>query len=264
MPPQRDRSEFPPRPQGVAVNKAAESGWGGGWPNCQRDELATIRRDDGLRIPVRREIAELVALLMAEAERRGYDIRPEATWGFACRPIRGSTTRPSNHSWGLAVDINADENPRRDTLVSDMPSWMPALWWDFGFFWGGWYNKLPDAMHYEFVGTPEDAARLTERARTELGALVDAQVGTTPPGGSQSASRFEDYRHGVEAGTRTVRRGNAGDDVKVLQQVVGTDPDGLFGAETEEAVRAFQAAQGLEIDGIVGPQTWKAVLELAG
>jgi hypothetical protein len=35
--------------------------------------------------------------------------------------------------------------------------------------------------------------------------------------------------------------------------------DGLFGAETEQAVRDYQSSRGLDADGIVGPLTWEAL-----
>ncbi|MBD2020394.1 peptidoglycan-binding protein, partial [Leptolyngbya sp. FACHB-36] len=36
--------------------------------------------------------------------------------------------------------------------------------------------------------------------------------------------------------------------------------DGVFGAETQTAVRAAQRRFGLEADGVVGPSTWSALL----
>lgn len=35
--------------------------------------------------------------------------------------------------------------------------------------------------------------------------------------------------------------------------------DGIFGRQTDQVVRAFQAKKGLEVDGVVGPQTWNAL-----
>jgi peptidoglycan hydrolase-like protein with peptidoglycan-binding domain len=62
-----------------------------------------------------------------------------------------------------------------------------------------------------------------------------------------------------------LRRDATGDVVKLAQTRLrshGFDPgpiDGVFGADTERAVRAFQAARGLEVDGEVGPFTWGAL-----
>lgn len=67
------------------------------------------------------------------------------------------------------------------------------------------------------------------------------------------------------AGDPMLRRGSKGPDVERLQRqlaAAGFDPggsDGIFGAKTEAAVRAFQSARGLSADGIVGPKTWAAL-----
>jgi peptidoglycan hydrolase-like protein with peptidoglycan-binding domain len=60
---------------------------------------------------------------------------------------------------------------------------------------------------------------------------------------------------------RTLRRGDRGDDVKMLQGLLqqrGYDVgplDGQFGPKTEAALKAFQRANGLTADGIFGPRT---------
>lgn len=55
---------------------------------------------------------------------------------------------------------------------------------------------------------------------------------------------------------RALKRGSKGDNVKLVQQVVGAHPDGDFGPKTEAAVKAWQSAHGRKPDGIVGPKTW--------
>lgn len=65
---------------------------------------------------------------------------------------------------------------------------------------------------------------------------------------------------------RTLKRGTSGEDVKVWQGFLasrGHNPgpiDGVFGAGTESATKAFQAAAGpgITVDGIAGPQTFAA------
>ena len=50
--------------------------------------------------------------------------------------------------------------------------------------------------------------------------------------------------------------GSKGDDVKKLQEKLGTAADGSFGPGTEKLVKEWQAANGLKADGIVGDGTW--------
>ncbi len=66
--------------------------------------------------------------------------------------------------------------------------------------------------------------------------------------------------------TVNIRKGSSGEDVKWLQWELcqrgyTLAVDGVFGAKTLEAVRAFQADNGLKVDGVVGPVTRQALKE---
>jgi peptidoglycan hydrolase-like protein with peptidoglycan-binding domain len=61
-------------------------------------------------------------------------------------------------------------------------------------------------------------------------------------------------------GARLLQLNASGEDVKALQVALNTHGyglvvDGIFGAKTEAALKAFQAANGLVDDGILGPKT---------
>lgn len=58
----------------------------------------------------------------------------------------------------------------------------------------------------------------------------------------------------------TIRYNDRNTYVKLLQNELGINADGIFGAETEEAVRVFQQTHGLKVDGVVGYNTWNALL----
>ena len=169
---------------------AQERGWGPGWPNCDTSRIVPLeyvslaggvvrfpghRIEDGnfvedVAIPagVRPEIHDLVLLLLRESEIRGYiNLRPGWCWGFACRPIKKSTGEltdvPSNHSWALALDLNAPENGFGASTHA-IPDEMGKLWNRYGFRWGGDYSSTKDWMHFEFMGTPTDARAMLELA----------------------------------------------------------------------------------------------------
>ena len=65
-----------------------------------------------------------------------------------------------------------------------------------------------------------------------------------------------------------VRYGSRGDDVKTLQTMLNNngyklDVDGIFGNNTQSAVRDYQQKNGLAVDGIVGTNTWGALTKAA-
>jgi peptidoglycan hydrolase-like protein with peptidoglycan-binding domain len=66
---------------------------------------------------------------------------------------------------------------------------------------------------------------------------------------------------GVEKRKTLRRRSKHAEDVRYLQKLLGITIDGVFGKETEEAVKRAQKENGLAADGIVGPYTWAALME---
>ncbi len=96
--------------------------------------------------------------------------------------------------------------------------------------------------------------------RVSLGALAALTVGPTA---SIAAGQGTGTANPEPATTTehviVLTEGAEGRQVQLLQQALGIPVDGIFGPETEEAVRTFQAKSGLTVDGIVGPQTSAAL-----
>jgi zinc D-Ala-D-Ala carboxypeptidase len=66
---------------------------------------------------------------------------------------------------------------------------------------------------------------------------------------------------------RSVRRGDTGERVKAAQNELvrhnySLAIDGIFGDQTDAAVRRFQEKVHLTVDGIVGPNTWRELITL--
>ncbi len=70
-------------------------------------------------------------------------------------------------------------------------------------------------------------------------------------------------------GTRLLKNGSMGDDVKELQRFLnkalglGLKEDGILGPKTIAIIKQWQKSQGLKDDGVVGPQTKAKMLEVA-
>ncbi|MBM7112782.1 peptidoglycan-binding protein [Archangium primigenium] len=87
-------------------------------------------------------------------------------------------------------------------------------------------------------------------------------VAKSTPKAQHKPSGFEPYKDGIALGSRNIKEGSAGNDVKWVQTVLRVRADGLFGQITEATVVEWQRAHHLTPDGIVGPNTWKALKAL--
>ncbi len=145
----------------------------------------------------------------AEIQAKGYVIRNGGMYVFRCTASSGrkdclGMTRGnlSNHSWGLASDINTVENPMRTyfmqngrtacstPMLTDMPRWVVQTAEKWGLYWGGYgwssgcwsptqakSSVTRDPMHFEFNGTPAQARAIAERnlgASTTCSTVIDA------------------------------------------------------------------------------------------
>ncbi|GDY30925.1 N-acetylmuramoyl-L-alanine amidase [Gandjariella thermophila] len=107
----------------------------------------------------------------------------------------------------------------------------------------------------------EHAVRAFQQQR---GLITDGVVGPA----TYRALRDATYRLGDRPLAYLVSQPVSGDDVSALQErllELGYDagrPDGVFGQQTEQALRSFQRDYGLTPDGICGPGTVRALRQL--
>ncbi|SDY85030.1 N-acetylmuramoyl-L-alanine amidase [Thermoactinomyces sp. DSM 45892] len=81
------------------------------------------------------------------------------------------------------------------------------------------------------------------------GTTIPATSPSTPTTSGSSAPRTLRYKSPMMRGEDVVR----------LQKLLGIKADGLFGPDTDKAVRYFQRSKGLAVDGIVGARTRAAL-----
>ena len=110
----------------------------------------------------RRHFLRLERLFEARAPEYAASVASgeEDDWSYLNRDVRGGTSK-SNHSFGIAIDINALANPLGTS--GDMPVDVTRQWQAEGGAWGGVWSR-PDPMHFETHLTPEE---IRERYRPD-------------------------------------------------------------------------------------------------
>jgi len=164
------------------------------------------------------------------------------------RATRGRVRRSPHATPSLSALLDARGALRQPRDLADAEPWQLSL---------GRSRARRRAAELRFVPTGSRAKRLS------LGTLVALTVGPTASLASGQAS----VNATADAGPATTTEhiillsyGSEGRQVQLLQKALGAvKVDGIFGPETEAAVRSFQASRGLSIDGVVGPLTSAAL-----
>jgi hypothetical protein len=115
--------------------------------------LKQISTPGGAKFSVAEEASDRFQGLVNDLEAAGYKVNPETSGGYNKRYIAGTQT-PSQHAYGLAIDVNATSNPRGAGKSSDIPADLAnRLAEKWGMTWGGnWKGETRDPMHFEVAG----------------------------------------------------------------------------------------------------------------
>ena len=105
----------------------------------------TVRRARCHRLLVDNFITAFSAIRAAglESECRNYG------GIYANRSIRGISSHPSTHSWGIAIDLEPAKYPLGNR--KRFPDAVIQCWELAGFYYGGNFRKRPDPMHFQFT-----------------------------------------------------------------------------------------------------------------
>jgi peptidoglycan hydrolase-like protein with peptidoglycan-binding domain len=148
----------------------------------------------------------------------------------------------------LAALIDARREAARD--LSDRETWEVSL---------GRSRARRRAAQLRFVPNS------TRARRASLGALIAVAAAPAAALLESSGSPSVAFASGGPEPTTstqhfiTLRAGSEGRQVGLLQRALGLQVDGVYGPETEAAVRRFQASRGLKVDGVMGVTTSRAL-----
>lgn len=239
-----------------------------GWRANDRSLIASYTLPGG-RVAVRK--GDVATVLVYVGKRFDSEVEPlvwPGIWGYAERPIRGSSTTLSNHASGTALDLNAPRHPlgKRGTFSKRQVRAIKRILADCEgvIRWGGNYRNRKDEMHFEINAGSAAVRNLARKIRA--GDKPGPSGGASLSGGGGGGSTYESANAKHEVGSRIMRKYRGGSDVYWLQRrlyKIGYDItpqsdgdfDKLFGPEVEKAVRALQSDAKISVDGDAGDDT---------
>lgn len=211
--------------------------WG---PPCNSGAMTTIPfGKNGARITVDRRTVSAFNALAAVMAKYNYAITPPDVGAYNCRKITGGTGY-SLHAYGIAADVNWQDNPYGPVLRTDMPMAMireisPGIVTNSGaqvFRWGGDYSGNKDAMHFEVVASPAELATGIKSGGPVP--LTKTQKLYYFLWAGQQAKKKPFLKMGSESNPANVKY------IKEAQHALGIPQTGTYGVGTHEAVKDFQ------------------------
>lgn len=161
-------------------------------------------------------------------------------WRFRGKGLKQLTGRRNVEGFAKDFGITAEE--ASDWLETKEGALASALW-----FW--------DTNNLNEVADTGDVVKLTKRINGGDIGLADRQsrynvAMQALTGDMPSRAQF----------SGTVRLGDRGNNVKLVQEKLGLAADGIFGSGTDAAVKKWQSENELVADGIVGPKTYAKMM----
>jgi peptidoglycan LD-endopeptidase CwlK len=154
-----------------------------------------------------------------------------------------SKTMKSYHLVGQALDFVPIINGKADWNGYSRPEIQKAIAKakQLGFEWGGDWKGAWDKPHlqyrYKGYGTDKNLEVKQVSVKSQSKQITDNDVIVPYP-------------------NKPLKLGSKGKDVERIQRALGLKVDGIFGKETEKAVKEYQKRKGLKDDGVVGRETW--------
>lgn len=195
-----------------------------------RQGQAAWRASLALRTSARRRMFDIAESIDAEATYRASSWGAPQIMGFNCR-LAGFATATEMVD---AFEQGADEQIHAFVEFCESANLTTHLRSQNWFSFASGYNGNGQAAHYA--------------------ALIE------------SAYRRQS---GGQASSPVLRLGSRGDAVREMQEMLAAlnytiTPDGVFGDESDQIVRAFQAAESLVVDGVAGATTLRRLEERSG
>jgi putative chitinase len=173
-------------------------------------------------------------------------------WKFRGRGLKQLTGRDNYTKFGASIDMSAEEAAE---YVSTPEGAVESACW----FWDT--NNLND------IADTDNVVKMTKRINGGRIGLEDRQeryINAMEVLGMSAEMAAEDDSDDIEDildDIGVLRKGSSGDGVKIMQEALGIDADGVFGPGTERALKEWQAANGLTADGVAGPATFGKLLD---